>query len=174
MINDILCGKDKESFWGLWISTEKAGELLSFVSNFISVWTITLTLPVDKTWYSVSNSRLSKTFVLGSLQNLKFRTSVSSLQRSFSLKFILGQTKFGVWTNFGFQKNVGKKKTLCLKKFRSQKVFGQKNILGPKKFWVWKKFWDQKNFGSKKKFGSEKFGSQKNVWPKRTLRLKKF
>ena len=42
-----------------------------------------------KTWSSVSNSSLSKTFALGSLQNLKFRTSVSSLQRSFSLKFIL-------------------------------------------------------------------------------------
>ena len=47
----------------------------------------------NKTWSSVSNSSLSKTFALDSLQNLKFRTSVSSLQRSFSLKFILGQKK---------------------------------------------------------------------------------
>ena len=38
----------------------------------------------DKTWSSVSNSNLSKTFALG------------SLERSISLKFIVGQKKFWV------------------------------------------------------------------------------
>ena len=60
------------------------------------VWKM-LVIYFNKTWSSVSNSSLSKIFALGSLQNLKFRTSVSSLQRSFSLKFILGQKKI-----FGF------------------------------------------------------------------------
>ena len=45
----------------------------------------------NKTWSSVSNSNLSKPFALGSLESLKF---ILSLQRSFSLKFILGQKKF--------------------------------------------------------------------------------
>ena len=57
----------------------------------------------DKTWSSVSNSNLSKSFVLGSLESLEFRSSVLSLKRSISLKFgsenilvprkILGLTK---------------------------------------------------------------------------------
>ena len=57
----------------------------------------------------MSNSSLGKTFVLGSLQHLMFRPSVSSLQRSFSLKFILGQKKICV-----LKKNLGPKIFLTL------------------------------------------------------------
>ena len=42
----------------------------------------------DKTWSSVSNSSLSKTFALCPLEGLKFRSFVFSLQTSFSLNFI--------------------------------------------------------------------------------------
>ena len=45
---------------------------------------------VNKTWSLVSNSSLSKTFALCSLEHLKFRSFVLSLHRSFSLKFIFG------------------------------------------------------------------------------------
>ena len=87
-----------------------------------------------KTWSSVSNSNLSKTFALGSLEILKFRSSVLSLQRSFSLKIILGQKKFWV------------KKNLCLKKFCIREKFGHKklwvwNLFRSNKFFVLKKFW---------------------------------
>ena len=44
----------------------------------------------NKTW---SNSNLSKSFVLGSLESLKF---IFPLQRAFSLKVILGQKKIWV------------------------------------------------------------------------------
>ena len=39
-------------------------------------------------WSLVSNSSLSKTFALGSLESHKFRSSVLSIQRSFSLRLI--------------------------------------------------------------------------------------
>ena len=44
----------------------------------------------NKTWSSGSNSSLSKTFALASFEILKYRSSVFSLKRSFSLKLILG------------------------------------------------------------------------------------
>ena len=47
----------------------------------------------NKTWSSVSNSSLSKTFVLGNLESLKFRSSVLSIQRSFGSEKILGLKK---------------------------------------------------------------------------------
>ena len=45
----------------------------------------------NKTWSSVSNSSLSKTFVLGSLESPKIRNSVLSHQRSYSFQSIFGQ-----------------------------------------------------------------------------------
>ena len=91
---------------------------------------------LNKTWYSVSNS--SKTFALGSLESLKIRTSVLSLQRSFSLMFIFGQKKFWVWKNFGPKENFGSEKNSWLEKILDpKKILALKNILGPKKFWVW-------------------------------------
>ena len=74
---------------------------------------------IYKTWSSVSNSNLSKVFVPGSLESLKFRSSVISLQRSTSLKFILGRKRFGVskkiwvWKYFGSEKYFGSKK-ICI------------------------------------------------------------
>ena len=50
----------------------------------------------NKTWSSVSNSSLSKTFALASLESLKFGSFVFSLQTSFSLKLILVQKKIWV------------------------------------------------------------------------------
>ena len=47
----------------------------------------------NKIWSLVS---LSKTFALGSLESLKLRSSVLSLQRSFSLKFIWVRKKIWV------------------------------------------------------------------------------
>ena len=131
---------------------------------------------INKTWSSVSNSSLSKTFALSSLQNLKFRTSVSSLQRSFSLKFIFGQTKFLGLKRFWFpEKCLAKKKPCVWKNSRSQKVSGRKKILGPKKILGLKKnSWSKKNFGSKKNLSSEKnFGSEKNSWSKKNFGSKK-
>ena len=50
----------------------------------------------NTTWSSESISSFSITFALASLESLKYRSSVFSLQRSFSLQFILGQKKFGL------------------------------------------------------------------------------
>ena len=100
---------------------------------------LTVTTTKNKTWSSVSNSKFSKTFVLGSLESVKFRSFVLSLQRSFSLKFILGEKKFWVWKNFGSKKNFGHKnfgseKFLGLKNFRFNKFFVLKIYWVPKKF----------------------------------------
>ena len=89
----------------------------------------------------MSNSNLSKTFALGSLESLKFRSSVLSLQRSFSLKFILGQKKFWVKKKFGSEKILVPRKILGIKNF------GSENFLGPTNFLYWKNI-----------------GSQRNVW----------
>ena len=92
-------------------------------------------IDVYKTWSSVSNSNLSKTFALGSLESLKFRSSVLSLQRSFSLKFILGQKKFWVKKKFGSEQILVPRKilgikTLGLKIFQVQQIFCTEKILG--------------------------------------------
>ena len=73
----------------------------------------------------MSNSSLSKTFVLGSLESLKFRSSVLSPQRLFSLKLILGR-----------------------KKFRSEKFLVPRDILGLKN-WT-EKCWPIEILGLKK------------------------
>ena len=77
----------------------------------------------NKTWSSLSNSNLSKPFVLGSLESLKIRSSVLSLQRSFSLE-IYCQTKF--WTEISFVTN----------KFWVPKNLWSKETSGPKKLLV--------------------------------------
>ena len=103
---------------------------------------------MDKTWFLVSNSSLSKTFAVGNLESLKFRSSVLSLQGSFSLKFILSQINFGSEKIFWSEKVLvprkvfGKKKILCLKNISCPKHVGSKKIsrmekmLGPEKNWV--------------------------------------
>ena len=107
---------------------------------------------LNKTWSSVSNSNLTKTFVLGSLESLKFWSSVLSLQRSFSLKLILGQNKIWVWKNiwvwkyFGFEKNFGSIQNFYLKNILGLKNFKSKKCFGWKKYLVQKQFWVQKNF----------------------------
>ena len=176
----------KQRFW-TW------GFVNGIVERFYLNWSLTLKTKsciniiiiqyqkkINRTWSSVSNSSLCKTFALGSLQNLKFRTSVSSLQRSFSLKFILGKTNFLGLKKFSFpEKYLAKKKPCVWKNSRSQKVSGRKKILGPKKILGLKKnSRSEKNFGSKKNFSSEKnFGSEKNsgskkkIWVKRKIML---
>ena len=104
-----------------------------------------------KTWSSVSNSKFSKTFVPGSLESIKFRSFVLSFQRSFSLKFILGEKKFWVWKKFGSKKNFGPTKSLNLKKF-SSKNLRSKNMFRWKKFWVPKIFFVPKKTSGPKKF----------------------
>ena len=103
-------------------------------------------LKQNKTWSSVSNSNLSKTFALGSSESLKFRSSVLSLQRSFPLKFIWGKKIFCVW------KNVGSEKIFGPKKFCIWKIFSVWKILSPKNFLDGKNIWSKNNFESKKIF----------------------
>ena len=102
----------------------------------------------DKTWSSVSNSSLSKTFALCQFRKLKVQklcfhppNIVLGLKKNESKNYfgsekILVRKKIKVKIKFGFEKN------FCLKKF-----------------WVQKKFWDQKNFGS-----TNNFWPEKNCW----------
>ena len=64
-----------------------------------------------------------KIFALASLDSLKFRSYVFSLQRSSFMKFILG-----------LQKMLSLKKISGLKIFGSAKNFGSEKNVGPKKF----------------------------------------
>ena len=92
------------------------------------------------------------------------------LQRSFSLKFILGQ------------KNVGSEKMFGPKNFRSKILCEWKTCLVRKKcwvkknsgfgkiFWVHKKVWVEKKIWVWKNFGSEKIvGFEKILGPKKML-----
>ena len=117
---------------------------------------------VNKTWSLVSNSNLSETSVPRSLESLKFRRSVLSLIKFFSLKFILGQKNFDSEKNLVPKKKICvQKKILCQKDFLDQKNFGPEKNSGSKKllvpnlinFWVWKNVWVQKKFCFKEKFG---------------------
>ena len=126
-----------------------------------------------KTWSLVSNFNSSKTFALASLENLKFRSSGISLQRSFSLKFIwvrkyFSSEKILVRKIFGSEKILVQKTIFGLKT-----ILGLKNFIGLKKFWVWKKFWIRKKcwvkqilgaknifLGQKKNFGSKKISGK--------------
>ena len=55
----------------------------------------------NKTWSSVSNSSLSETFALGSLQSINFRTSVLFLQKTlFWVRKNLSVKKFWFPENF--------------------------------------------------------------------------
>ena len=88
----------------------------------------------DKTWSSVSNSSLSKTFALYQFRKLK-------LQKFFFLppNIVLGLKKNESKNYFGSEKN-----------------FGPEKNLRPKKKLGLKRFWFEKNVGSEKIFGSEK------------------
>ena len=97
---------------------------------------------LDKTWSSVSNSSLSKTFALCQFRKLK-------VQKLCFLppNIVLGPKKNESKNYFWSEKNFGPKK------FRSKKLGSEKILVG-------------KNFGSEKIFGSEKkFWDQKNFWP---------
>ena len=88
---------------------------------------------------------LVKPLLFASLESLKFRSFVFSLQTSFSLKIILD-----------------------LKKRGPNIILGQKKILVLKKIKVQKNFVYEKNCVSKKLFGYEKkFGTKKNVVPEK-------
>ena len=87
--------------WSLTLKTKSSSYSLHGQQNW------TLVYSIDKTWSSLSNSNLSQTSALGSLESLEF---FLSLQRSFSLKFILGQKK-----KFGPQKSFWSEKILCPK-----------------------------------------------------------
>ena len=110
-----------------------------------------------KTWSSVSNSSISKTFALGSLESIKFRSSISSLQRSFSLRLILGQKQFWVWKKFWVRNFF-----LDLTNFRLTKFFGLQKCLVPKKCCVPKKNFVQKCL------------IQKKIWVQKILGTKIF
>ena len=115
----------------------------------------------DKTWSLVSNSSLSKTFALGSLESLKFRSSFLVWKIQVSRK-ILGLKALCVWKNFWTEKMLGPKKNLCLKKLLYLKFFlGPNRIFGKKKMMVWKNL-SKQNFWTKKILGPKKFWVQKN------------
>ena len=111
----------------------------------------------NKTWSSVSNSSLSKTFALCQFRKLKVqKTGFSRFKHSFGSKKneskkILIRKKIKVPKKFGFEKILVGKKFRVLKKFWIRKKF-----LDHKKFWVWKKFVSKK-FWHEKKFCLEKF-----------------
>ena len=111
----------------------------------------------NKTWSSVSNSSLSKTFALCQFRKLKVqKTGFSRFKHSFGSKKneskkILVRKKIKVPKKFGFEKILVGKKFRVLKKFWIRKKF-----LDHKKFWVWKKF-VSKNFWHERKFRLEKF-----------------
>ena len=127
----------------------------------------------DKTWSSVSNSSLSKTFALCQFRKLKVQKLCFLppnvilglkkwvqksfwVRKNFDPQKIKGSNKIWVWKNFGW------KKFWVWKKFLSEKN------LGPaKKIWVWKKFRAWKSFGSKKSCVKKKCWIQKILGPKK-------
>ena len=87
------------------------------------------TLEYKKTWSQVSNSSYSKIFVLASLDSLKYRSYVFSLQRSSFMKFMKSKKILGQKKNFGPKKIMGQKKTSGSKKnLGLKKDFGSKKI----------------------------------------------
>ena len=87
---------------------------------------------------------------LASLESLKFRSFVFTLQTSFWVwKKNEPKNYFGSEKDFGPEKKLGQKK--CgLENFKMEKIL------------VWK-FWVQKNFGTKKMFGQKKnLGAEQN------------
>ena len=85
---------------------------------------IHMKLQMNKTWSSVSNSSLSKTFVLCQFRKLKLQ----------KLCFLPPNIVLG------------------LKKMSPKIILGQKNFLGPKIFFGPKIFWDPKFFLAKNNF----------------------
>ena len=122
------------------------------------------------------------------VDNQKFRSSVLFLQRSISLKFILGQKKFWDWKKNWVGKNFcSKKKTLrlknilCPKNLRSKICFWTDKILGPNKILVSRKIFGQKRIlvptkilGMKKKFWSEKMLCLKRMLGQKKILEHKF
>ena len=154
----ILCCMDPFSpewfrmvFYGpQWSRMVLYSPIRSHMLLYVSLQTTTIQ---NKIWSLVSNSSLSKTFTLVSLESFKFR----SYPKIVWLKFILGQKK-----NFGIKK-IGPEKILIRKKFGSWKKFGstkkfgfetnfasERNFGSEKKIWVWKILFVWTNFGSKK------------------------
>ena len=100
----------------------------------------------NKTWSSVSNSSLSKTFVL-----CQFRMQ--------KLCFLPPNIVLGL-------KKRNPKILLVRKKFwGGKKISAWKRNFGSKKNWVWQKFVPEKNLGPKK-FGPRKIWVWKNVGSK--------
>ena len=73
------------------------------------------------------------TFALASLDSLKIRSSVFSLETWSFMKFILGLQQM-----LSLKKILGLKKIWFQENVGSKKNFGSKKILGSKKCWVWK------------------------------------
>ena len=91
-------------------------------------WRNDVFLP-DKTWSLESNSSLSKTFALASLESSE--ALIFGQKKILGLKFFLGKQKFGSNKNFVSKKKFGSEKICVSKYFGSQKNFVPKN-----KFWV--------------------------------------
>ena len=87
----------------------------------------------NKTWSSVSNSSLSKTFALCQFRKLKLQ----------KLCFLPPNIVLGL------------KRNECKNNFWSEKIFGSEKI------WAWNKIWVRKKFGQKKNLGLKKFWVQK-------------
>ena len=121
-------------------------------------WSFTL----NKTWSSVSNSSLSKTFALCQFrkQNLCFLPP----------NIVLGLKKNESKNYLGSEKNLVRKK-MKIKKIWVWKNFSWKKMLGLKKILGQKKFWDQKKFWHEKNFGPEIILGQKKFWVKRKIML---
>ena len=148
----------------------------------------------DKTWSSVSNSSLSKTFALCQFRKLKLQklcflppNIVLGLKKKINPKILLGQKKILVQKKFGLEKiwvgkNFGSEKMLDPKKIFGtnknflawKKILGPKKIFGLKKFEVKKKFWVPKKFCVKKNFRSDKNLCLEKIWVWKNFGSKKF
>ena len=96
---------------------------------------IHMKLQMNKTWSSVSNSSLSKTFVLCQFrkQTLCFLPPNIVLGlKKMNPKILLGEKKILVQKKIWVQKNLGLEKFGLEKNFGPEKILNLKKILGPK------------------------------------------